>query len=157
MKLKAVILFLLLSFSTVYAQGLGSNGGLIALSGPAPRGATGTNILTGIASMSATYTITLADVGGLIQMNTASTTASLVQSVLIPSSATVQFPIGAQISVVRWGVGEVRIAGVSPVVVYSIASPTSTPYLLMQYSPATIVYLGTDTFFVGGHIKDQGF
>ena len=154
MRKSLLTLLFCLICASVSAQGLGS-GGIILLSGKGATGATGTNILTSINYQTSTYTLTLNDMGGLVEMNTTNTVATAVQSILIPASNTVAFPLGAQINVVRFGAGEVRIAGVAPVVVLSVASPSATPWLLQTYSGGTCVYLGTDTWIFQGHCKDS--
>jgi hypothetical protein len=103
----------------------------------------------------ATYTLVLTDNGKIVFMTTASTTTSLVQSIIIPASSTVDFPLGSHIDLFRYGVGEVRIVGISGVSVNSTASPSSEPWLLMQNSAATAILAATDTWVIIGHLKDR--
>lgn len=142
----------------------GGSGGEVGATGPqglpgepGADGATGSNGLAvaGVNQQTATYTVVIGDNSQIILMTTASTTVGLVQSVLIPPAASVSWKIGNQFSVVRAGVGEVRIAGHTGVTVQSTASPTSAPWITQQYGAATAVYLGTDTWQVFGYIKDS--
>lgn len=112
------------------------------------------SVLFGINNQTATYVAQLSDLNKLIRMATASTTTTLVQSVIIPPVASVSWPIGSQLHFCRSDVGEVRLVGTATVVIHSTASPTSTPWLLQQYSGGTAIHLGTDVWEIFGHLKD---
>ena len=108
-----------------------------------------------VTSQSATYTLTIADRSGIVSLaNSYPATASVI-TVYLPASNTVAFTPGSQITFIRQGAGEVRFAGVSGVTVLSTASPTATPWLLMQNSGCSVVYLGTYTYWLSGHLKDS--
>jgi hypothetical protein len=109
----------------------------------------------GIVDLSATYTLTIDDRSKLLRMSVASTDVDLAQSVILPASDSVALTPGSMIHFQRAGVGEVPIIGASGVTVQSTASPTAEPWLLMQHSVATAIYLGSDTYLVTGHLKDK--
>ena len=136
-------------FSNISASAL-SNAGIqpIASMSAYASSAIGINLQTG------TYTLVLADAGKLLRMGGTSTALASVTTLILPASNTVPFPIGTFGSVCRAGVGEVRFAGAAGVTVSSIASPSGTPWLFFQYSDASWVYLGTDTYAVWGDIKN---
>jgi len=108
----------------------------------------------GINAQSATYTLVIGDAGKLVRMSTASTTTTLVQSVIIPSTTTVAWAIGDQVSVSRADVGEVCIVGDAGVTINSTASPSATPWLAVQHAAATCVCVASDVWLVSGFVGD---
>lgn len=80
-----------------------------------------------------------------------STTAGTVN---IPTNASVAFPTGTQITIVQTGTGQLTIAATTPgtTTVLSAGATTAQPKLRTQYSAATLIKTGTDTWYVVGDI-----
>ena len=106
--------------------------------------------LTLNAQTSATYTFVLADNGKLI---TASNGSALTYS--IPTDASVAFPTGAQIHIQQIGAGQVTINAVTPATttITSTGATAASPKLRAQYSAATCIKTGTNTWTVVGDIS----
>lgn len=102
------------------------------------------NPITTIATNNRTssYTLALSDQSKFIEVNSSSST-----TVTIPAEATVNFPVGTYIVVVQMGAGQVTIAG-------SGFTPLATPGLKLrtQYSMATLLKRGTDSWLVSGDL-----
>lgn len=92
----------------------------------------------------ASYSLVLADDGKLINMNVGS-----ANNLTIPLNSSIAFPIGTQINVFQLGAGQTTIVATGGVTVYS------TPGLKLraQYSLATLLKVGTDTWIVGGDLS----
>lgn len=107
-------------------------------------------INVGYFAKTANYTITLADNGNLLSMNSASAT-----TFSIPTNASVAFPIGAQISF-AWitGAGQPSIAAVTSgtTTILSTGAISTAPKLRVVNSTATAVKILTDTWIVMGDI-----
>ena len=102
-------------------------------------GYSGTNTQTG------SYTVVSGDVNYLIQMNnTASGTLT------IPSSSA--FAIGQQITAYRSNTGIVAISGAAGVTIVSTAATATVPTLRAQYSVATAINIGTNSWLVTGDL-----
>ena len=73
----------------------------------------------------------------------------------IPTNASVAFPIGTQITVIQTGTGQLTIAATTPATttVLSNAATAAQPKLRTQYSSATLIKTGTDTWYVVGDIN----
>jgi len=95
------------------------------------------------------YTFTLNDIGQLV-----SSTSSSAFTFSIPTNASVAFPVGSQINVVRTGTGQVTIqAAVSGTTTINSTGATATaPILRARYSAATCIKTATDTWLVIGDI-----
>jgi hypothetical protein len=76
--------------------------------GPAgPTGATGDfSAVYGVKSVDTNYTLQLADMGFIIETNTSSPI-----TITIPANSSVSFPLGASITIVQAGGGQVTLAG----------------------------------------------
>jgi hypothetical protein len=97
-----------------------------------------------------TYTFVLADANNeLITASNAST-----QTYSIPTNASVAFPIGSQINIIQIGAGQVTINAVTSgtTTVLSNGAAPAAPKLRVQYSSATLIKVGTDTWYVVGDI-----
>lgn len=95
-----------------------------------------------------TYTFVLSDANNeLITANNAS-----AQTYTIPLNSSVAFPIGCQINVIQIGAGQVTFVGASGVTVASTGATSASPKLRAQYSSATLVKVGTDSWYVIGDI-----
>ena len=91
------------------------------------------------------YTLAAVDNGTVVTMNSAS-----AQTISIPLDATVPWATGTQITILRYGAGELTIAGVVGVTVL----PASAAYRLRaQYSGATLIKRTTNTWTLIGDTK----
>jgi hypothetical protein len=104
---------------------------------------TGINTQTGT-----TYTTVLADNGKLITLSNASAIAAT-----IPLNSSVAYPVGAQINLSQFGVGQVTIAGAGGVTIVSTGATASAPKLRAQYSTATAIQTSTNNWLVTGDIS----
>jgi len=97
-----------------------------------------------------TYTFALVDQPNILI--TASNAAS--QTYSIPTNASVAFPIGSQINIIQIGAGQVTINAVTSgtTTVLSTGATAAAPKLRAQYSAATCIKVGTDTWYVVGDI-----
>jgi hypothetical protein len=98
----------------------------------------------------ATYTAVLTDNRNkLVRMNVAS-----ANDFLIPTNANVAFPIGSVINVVQQGAGATTIEAVTPgtTTVVSTGATAASPQLRAQYSAASCIKTGTDTWLVVGDV-----
>ena len=97
-----------------------------------------------------TYTFVLSDANN--ELITASNASA--QTYSIPTNASVAFPIGSQINIIQIGAGQVTINAVTSgtTTVLSNGATAAAPKLRVQYSSATLVKVGTDTWYVIGDI-----
>lgn len=96
------------------------------------------------------YTAVLADADKLVTMTVA--TANVFS---IPTNANVPFPIGTKINVAQFGAGTITISAVTPgtTSVVSAGATVAAPYTRVQYSAATCIKTGTDSWFILGDIR----
>jgi hypothetical protein len=102
-------------------------------------------------SQTATYTVVLADnKNTLVTMNVAT-----ANDFLIPTNASVAFPIGSVINVVQTGVGKTTIEAVSSgtTTISSTGATASAPELRAQFSAASCVKVATDSWIILGDIE----
>jgi hypothetical protein len=102
-------------------------------------------------SKTATYTVVLADnKNTLVTMNVAT-----AHDFLIPTNASVAFPIGSVINVVQTGVGKTTIKAVSSgtTTISSTGATAAMPALRAQFSAASCVKVATDTWIILGDIS----
>ena len=97
-----------------------------------------------------TYTFVLADAEN--KLVTASNAAA--QTYSIPTNANAAFPTGSQINIIQIGAGQVTINAVTSgtTTVSSNGATSTAPKLRGQYSSATLIKVGTDTWYVVGDI-----
>lgn len=97
-----------------------------------------------------TYTFVLTDANNTLV--TASNAAA--QTYSIPTNANVAYPIGSQINIIQIGAGQVTINAVTSgtTTVLSNGATAASPKLRVQYSSATLIKVGTDTWYVVGDI-----
>lgn len=100
--------------------------------------------LTFNAQTGTTYTLVIGDKGKLVTFSNGSAIA-----VTVPSGV---FSSGDQINVQAIGAGQVTISGGS-VTITSTGGTSAAPKLRLQYSAATIICTGTNTFTVVGDIS----
>jgi hypothetical protein len=101
-------------------------------------------------SQTATYTVVLADnKNTLVTMNVAT-----AHDFLIPTNASVAFPIGSVINVVQTGVGKTTIEAVSSgtTTISSTGATAAAPELRAQFSAASCVKVATDSWIILGDI-----
>lgn len=94
-----------------------------------------------------TYTLALTDDSGVI-----TTSNSAPVSVLIPTDATLNIPVGTQIAVVQGGAGAVTVAAVTPgtTIVTSSALVSASPVTRTQGSVLILIKTGANTWFIDG-------
>lgn len=104
--------------------------------------------LTLNAQTGTTYTFVLTD--NRNKLITASNAAA--QTYTIPLNSSVAFPTGSVINIIQIGAGQVTIQGASGVTVASIGATSTAPKLRVQYSAASLIKVGTDSWYVIGDI-----
>ena len=101
-------------------------------------------------AQTATYTVVLTDNrNNLVTMSVAS-----ANDFLIPTNASVAFPIGSVINVIQIGAGQTTIKAVTSgtTTISSTGATATTPKLRAQYSAASCIKVATDTWYVVGDI-----
>ena len=101
-------------------------------------------------AQTATYTVVLTDNRNkLVTMSVAS-----ANDFLIPTNASVAFPIGSVINVIQIGAGQTTIKAVTSgtTTISSTGASATAPKLRAQYSAATCIKVATDTWYVVGDI-----
>jgi hypothetical protein len=96
-----------------------------------------------------TYTFVLADKDKLVTASNAS-----AQTYSIPTNASVAYPIGTQINIIRIGAGQVTINAVTSgtTTISSTGATATAPILRAQFSSATCIKANTDLWYVVGDI-----
>ena len=104
-----------------------------------------------INSRTATYTAVLAD----NQNKLVTMLVATANDFLIPTNASVAFPIGSVINVIQTGVGKTTIEAVTPgtTTISSTAAISASPDLNAQFSSASCIKTATDTWLVVGDIS----
>ena len=104
--------------------------------------------LTLNAQTGTTYTLVLTDNRNkLITANNSS-----AQTYTIPLNSSVAFPTGSVINIIQIGTGQVTIQGASGVTVASTGAVSTAPKLRVRYSAASLIKVGTDSWYVIGDI-----
>jgi hypothetical protein len=93
-----------------------------------------------VTERTASYTLQLTDKNSFIKMN--STTAV---TVTIPTNASVAFPIGTKIAIMKYGTGDVTIVGATGV---TLRDPNNQATITTQYDVRVIVKIGTNEWVV---------
>lgn len=95
------------------------------------------------------YTLVLSDASKYIEMNNANPNV-----VTVPHNDTVAFPIGTEITIIQTGAGATTINAAANVTVnyYSITT-SATPIIKAQWSAATLIKRGTNTWVLIGNLK----
>ncbi len=119
--------------------------------GTGPTGATGPIGPGGVDAINVQsgtlYTLALADQDSLISISNAGT-----QTIVIPQNSSVSFATGAAVNIVRAGTGPVQITQGSGTTIRSTGATATGPYLRSQYSAASMLYEGTNVWYVIGDI-----
>lgn len=103
-----------------------------------------TNILVGINTQTASYTLVLTDQNKLVTINSASAT-----TLTIPPNSSVAFPIGAQVLLSQFGTANVTITAGAGV---TLLSADGSYITRVQYSTAPMVQVSTNTWLLGGDL-----
>ena len=101
-------------------------------------------------AQTATYTVVLTDNRNkLVIMSVAS-----ANDFLIPTNASVAFPIGSVINVIQIGAGQTTIKAVTPgtTTISSTGATATAPNLRAQFSAASCIKVATNTWYVVGDI-----
>jgi hypothetical protein len=101
-------------------------------------------------AQTATYTAVLTDNRNkLVTMSVAT-----ANDFLIPTNASVAFPIGSVINVIQIGAGQTTIEAVTPgtTTISSTGATATAPELRAQFSAASCIKVATDTWYVVGDI-----
>jgi len=101
-------------------------------------------------AQTATYTVVLTDNRNkLVTMNVAT-----ANDFLIPTNASVAFPIGSVINVIQIGAGQTTIQAVTSgtTTISSTGATATAPVLRAQFSAASCIKVATDTWYVVGDI-----
>jgi hypothetical protein len=99
------------------------------------------------AQTNTTYTLVLTDNGRLVTLNNASPI-----TVTVPLNSSVAFATGAIINIQQIGAGAVTIQGASGVTITSTGATATAPVTRAQYSAASIIKTGTDSWTVIGDL-----
>jgi hypothetical protein len=101
-------------------------------------------------AQTATYTVVITDNRNkLVTMDVAT-----ANDFLIPTNASVAFPIGSVINVIQIGAGKTTIEAVTPgtTTISSTGATATAPELRAQFSAASCIKVATDTWYVVGDI-----
>jgi hypothetical protein len=102
-------------------------------------------------AQTATYTAVLTDNRNkLVTMSVAS-----ANDFLIPTNASVAFPVGSVINVIQIGAGQTTIKAVTSgtTTVSSTGGTATAPKLRAQFSAASCIKVATDTWYIVGDIE----
>ena len=91
------------------------------------------------------YVLAITDLGKLVEMNVGS-----ANTLTIPSSSTVNFPVGTKIDIAQYGSGQTTVTTGSTNVV--LRSAGNAVKLAAQYAGATVIKIGTDEWYLFGNI-----
>lgn len=94
------------------------------------------------------YTLSLADVGGCVEMNNAS-----ANTVVIPPVSSVNIPIGSMILVRWYGVGQTTI--VAGDVVVKIRNPHGTTKIYARYGCASLHHRAQNEWCIEGNLAES--
>jgi len=97
-----------------------------------------------INNQTTSYTLVLTDRGKLVEMNSGSATV-----VTVPTNASVAYPTGTSITIMRQGAGTVTI---TPDVGVTVRSDTSYTKIASQYAGATLVKRDTNEWYLFGKL-----
>ncbi len=103
--------------------------------------------LTLNAQTGTTYTLVLTDNGRLVTLSNAAAIA-----VTVPLNSSVAYATGAIVNIQQIGAGAVTIQGASGVTITSTGATATAPVTRAQYSAASIIKTGTDSWTVIGDI-----
>ena len=124
---------------------IGSTGQVLTVASGIPSWATPTTLNLTINAKTANYSLVIGDLNKLLTMSSASTTTFTV-----PNGV---FTAGQQVNVQRIGAGAVQIRNDGTTTLTSTGATSGAPDLRAQFSAATIICTGTNTFTVIGDLS----
>jgi hypothetical protein len=97
------------------------------------------------------YTLAIGDQGDILLASNGSTAGTIN----IPTNASVQFPIGTQITIIQTGSGQITIQATSSgtTTIASTGATATAPKLRVQNSSASLIKTNTDQWYVVGDIS----
>lgn len=122
----------------------GADGADGAVGDTGPTGADSDTLVT-TNTQTASYTLVLTDRNKIVEIDNA-----LARTVTVPTNASVAFPIGSQIMLVRGGAGTVQILASGGV---TVNASNGNSFLQFQYSGATLVKKATDEWWLFGDLS----
>lgn len=128
--------------SAIPASQKGAASGVASLDGNSK--VTASQASARIVSVTASKTLALAEAGCLIQVNSSS-----ALTITVPANASVAFPVGTEIEIMRYGSGAVTIAAASGVTIY--CSETART-IADQYTSAVLKKVAANTWVLQGNI-----
>lgn len=141
---------LTLSTTTATAEGRiaweGTNDKIVVGDGSSTKEFT-PNTITTNAQSNTTYTLALTDRDKLVTLSNASAI-----TLTVPLNSSVAFATGAVVNIQQTGAGAVTIQGASGVTITSTGSTATAPVTRAQYSAASIIKTGTDSWTVIGDL-----
>jgi hypothetical protein len=106
----------------------------------------GSSLLSRLTTQTSNYTLALSDLGNIIEMS-----SSTANTVTIPSSSTVRFPIPAEIQVLQWGSGQTQILAASTNVF--TGSYNSYNKIGARYTGVTLLQRALDQWYIVGNLS----
>ena len=106
------------------------------------------NTVAPVTNQSATFTLSLANAGGIIRIGPAASNTQVY--VNVPTNASVPFPIGTQTILAQVSAATVTVSATAGVTLLSYQSKTS---LAAQNSVASLIKTGTDEWLLAGDIN----
>ena len=100
------------------------------------------------AQSNTTYTLVLTDNGRLVTLSNASPI-----TLTVPLNSSVAFATGAIVNIQQTGAGQVTVQGAAGVTITSTGATATAPVTRAQYSAASIIKTGTDSWTVIGDIS----
>ncbi len=94
-----------------------------------------------------TYTLVAADAGKVVELNNGSAI-----SLLVPTNASVQFPVGTVVELWQQGAGQVTVTAVTPGTT-TIRAPSAKSHIAAQYGSATLRKRATDEWCLEGDLS----
>jgi hypothetical protein len=96
------------------------------------------------------YTLVLGDAYEVLLASNGATAGTIN----IPTNATAAFATGTQITIIQTGSGQLTITATTPATttILSTGATAASPKLRAQYSSATLIKTGTDTWYVVGDL-----
>lgn len=142
---------LTLSTTTATAEGRiaweGTNDKIVVGDGSSTKEFT-PNTITTNAQSNTTYTLALTDRDKLVTLSNASPI-----TLTVPLNSSVAFATGAVVNIQQTGAGAVTIQGASGVTITSTGATATAPVTRAQYSAASIIKTGTDSWTVIGDLS----
>lgn len=101
-------------------------------------------LLTTQTTKTGSYTLTIGDAGGLVEVNSAS-----ASTLTVPPNSSAAFPVGTTVAVRQYGAGQVAVAAGAGV---TIRSRGAALQLAGQYAEATLTKRATDEWVLSGDV-----